>query len=209
MNSQKETNPMLNRILSIFAIAISLGALAWNFFKSSPRVAYAENAVLMTEFSEAVSARKSFEGSQKEWDKNLKALNDSLTAHMEVMKRDYDGASKAAKDSLRFRLQKRNDDLQRYTEAVKQMAVEKEKELMDPVIRKLNAYLDQWGREHRYDLVLGTMTGGNILQANPRLNVTAQVLKDLNDHYRALPANPAKDSLDGKVSRATLESGKK
>jgi Skp family chaperone for outer membrane proteins len=109
-------------------------------------------------------------------------------AAMERMKDQYDKATQNGKDTLRNLLQKRNDDLQRYTNAVKKMSVDKEKELMDPVIRKLNSHLDAWGRRNGYDLVLGTMTGGNILQANAELNVTSQVLKDLNETYKDLPS---------------------
>jgi outer membrane protein len=178
---------MKNQIIALVALAIGVTALALHFTRKTPKVGYAETAVLMSEFSEAVKARKEFEAAQKEWDANLKSLNDSLMATMERMKTDYDKAPAAAKESMRHLLQKRNDDLQRYTNAVKKMAVDKEKELMDPVVRKLNAHLDSWGKGHGYDMILGTMTGGNILQANAEFNVTAQVLKDLNQTYRDLP----------------------
>lgn len=185
---------MKNQIIALVALAAAAGAIVLHFVQKPPKVGYAETAVLMSEFSEAIKAKKEFEAAQKEWDANLKALNDSLMATMDRMKAEYDKSPAATKDSLRNLLQKRNDDLQRYTNAVKQKAVEKEKELMDPVIRKINSHLDVWGKQHGYDLILGTMSGGNILQANPVFNVTAKVLKDLNETYRDRPAaDPASE----------------
>lgn len=178
---------MKHLIMSSLGFAAGAAALAWNFTHRAPKVAYAETSVLMAEFSEAILARKQYEEAQKEWDRNLKALNDSLMAGMQRMKSEYDRASKQGKDSLRAVLETRNDDIQRYTQAVKQKAQEKEKELMDPVLRKLNSFLEQWGKQNGYDLIFGTMSGGNILQANSGFNVTTAVLKEINQQYRQLP----------------------
>lgn len=179
---------MKNQILAFVAFVTAFGALALHFLKKSPKIGYVETAILMTEFSEATKAHIEFENAQKEWDTNLKALNDSLMATMEKMKADYEKSSSTTKDSLRSLLQKRNDDLQRYTNAVKKLAVDKEKQLMDPVIRKINSHLDLWGKQHGFDMIFGTMNGGNILQANSEHNLTTRVLKDLNDHYRDFPS---------------------
>lgn len=179
---------MKNQIAAYFALAAAIGAIALHFAQKPPKMGYAETAVLMAEFSESIKARRSYEEAKKEWDANLKALNDSLLATMDRMKADYDKSPAATKDSLRNLLQKRNDDLQRYTEAVKRMAMTKEKELMDPVVRKINSHLDLWGKQNGYDMIFGTLSGGVILQANSGFNVTARVLKDLNDQYRELPA---------------------
>lgn len=185
---------MKNQVLSIVALALGASALGWNLAHKAPKIGYAETAILMTEFTEAIQARKTYEASQKEWDKNLKLLNDSLMAGMERMKSGYDKSSKAQQDSMRHSLQLRNEDLQRYTNAVKQQAVDKERELMDPVVKKINSFLDLWGTQHGYDMIFGTMTGGNVLQADKRMNITAAVLKDLNEHYKDLPTAKAPDS---------------
>jgi outer membrane protein len=179
---------MKTTVLSTVSLALAAIAFAWNIIHKAPQIGYAETTVLMTEFTEAIQARKQFEEAQKEWDKNLKMLNDSLMSGVARMKAGYDKASKAQQDSMRTGLQKRNDDLQRYTNAVKQKSEEKERELMDPVVKKINSFLDLWGKQHGYDIIFGTMQGGNVLQANQRMNVTAMVLKDLNDHYKDLPA---------------------
>lgn len=175
-------------MIGITALAVSVLALSVSWMSRGPKIGYAETSVLISEFSASAKARAEFEAAQKEWDKNLNLLNDSLMAAMENMKANYDKAPAAERQRLRGHLEKRNDDLQRYTNAVKRMSEEKERELMEPVIRKVNAFLDLWGRKNGYDMVLGTLTGGNILQADPDLNVTARVLKDLNAHYRDLPA---------------------
>lgn len=193
---------MKNLGISILALATGLAALILHFTGKDLKVGYAETSVLMSEFSEALKARSEFEAAQKEWDANLKALNDSLMATIDRMKVEYDKAPAAGKEVLRNLLQKRNDDLQRYTNAVKKMSMDKEKELMDPVVRKLNSHLDAWGKRNGYDMILGTMTGGNILQANAEYNVTSWILKDLNETYKDLPAAESAAKTGGRTDSA-------
>jgi len=176
-------------ISTCLAITISLSMAAFCWIHRGPKMGYVETSVILSEFNGAIQAKKQYEQAQKEWDSNLKRLNDSLNAEMDRMKLAYDKAPESQKKKMREDLRQRNEDLQRYTNAVRSMAEDKEKELMTPVISKVNSFLDQWGKEHSYDIILGTMTGGNILQASPEMNITSRVLKDLNEQYRDLPTD--------------------
>jgi outer membrane protein len=170
-------------------VGLALGACALGLYFANrpPRIAYAETATLMTGFNEAIKARKQLEDQSKEWDGNIKTLNDSLNAAMDRLKSEYDKAPPARKNELRALLERRNEDLQRYTNAVKKMSDQKEKEVMGPVINEMNAFMKTWGKQHGYALILGTTNGGNILQADPELDVTANLLLDMNGHFQDLP----------------------
>jgi outer membrane protein len=174
--------------LSLLAVLLGAAALFSSTMGRQPKIVYAETSVLLSEFSEAVKARQAYDEEKKTWEKNLKVLNDSLQASMDKLKAGYEKSSPEQRQAMRQNLEKWNADLQRYTNAVKSMSQEKEKKLMEPVINKMNGYLKIWGEEHGYDLILGTMTGGNILQANSALNVTSRLLVDLNQHYKDLPS---------------------
>jgi len=185
-------------VIGILALIVAITAVAGLIHSRTQekKIGYAETSVVLSEFTEAIKARKQFEESQKEWERNLKTLNDSMGAAMDRMKKGYDAAGKEERQRMQATLQQRNEDLQRYSNAVKKMSNDREKELMDPVIKKVNGFLELWGRQHGYDLIFGTMTGGNILQADPKLNLTVSILKDLNEQYKDLPVKGA-DPLSG------------
>jgi outer membrane protein len=174
--------------IAIIALLGALISLCLQGFHRAPKIAYAETSVLLSEFSEAVNARTKFEESQKEWDKNLRMLNDSLNAAVERLKSGYDQAGKDQRESMRRDMQKSNESIQRYTAAVKKMSQDKERELMDPVIKKMNGFLAEWGERNGYSLILGTLSGGNILQADTKMNLTAPILADMNAAF-AGPSN--------------------
>ena len=174
--------------LGILSLALGTTAVGLHFLDRPPKIAYAETSALMSQFNVAIKARKQFEELSRDWDKNIQALNDSLNSAMERLKQEYEKASAGKKDELRAMLQKRNDDLQKYTNAVKKMSEAKEKELMGPVLSQMNGFMKTWGRQHGYAFIFGTTGGGNILQADADLDVTAELLKDMNEYYRDLPA---------------------
>jgi outer membrane protein len=191
---------MKNTYLSIIAVLVALIGAIYTFLNRNPKIGYVETAVLMNEFKESIKARDEFEADKSRWDQNIKTINDSLTAALERMKSGFDKASEKEKDAMRQELDSRNAELSRYTKAIQQKAVEREKELMDPVIRKINTFLESWGKEHGFSLILGTMSGGNILQASPKLNLTSEIVKDLNAAYQSAPQTsplpkPAPDSV--------------
>ena len=54
--------------------------------------------------------------------------------------------------------------------------------------------------EHGYQLIFGTMSGGNLLRADKGLNLTSRILEDLNRQYRDLPVqegSPAPGDTSG------------
>lgn len=169
----------------VLTITMSIMALMWAH--RGPKVGYAETSVLMSQFSESIKAQKAFEDDQKEWENNLKLINDSLNASMNRLKLGYEKAPKKDQETMRDNLEKWNDNLQRYKEAVKTMSEDREKELMEPVIGKLNEFLKQWGKQHGYDILFGATSGGNLLQANTAFDVTSQLLSDLNERYKDVP----------------------
>jgi len=150
--------------------------------QSPSKIGYVETSKLMAGFSVAQNAREEFVTKQKEWDHHYKLLQESLAEANELMKAQYDSVSKAGKAALRDTIRKRNLAVQQYSEQVKSLAVEEEKQLMTPVIVDVQDFMTMWGKQHGYSLILGTIPG-NILHADSSLNLTAQVLADLNARY--------------------------
>ncbi len=172
--------------LSILSLLVALAAITLTL-RNTPKIGYAETPILLSEFTEGIKARKEYEKLEKEWNANIKMLNDSLMSTMNFMKQNFEKLSKKDKEKYKILFEKRNDDYGRYTQAIKKKAQEEEQRLMAPVISKLNSYLKIWGSQNGYDMVFGTMSGGNVLQANEASNLTATILKDLNEHYKDLP----------------------
>lgn len=158
--------------------------LAADYFLLRDRIAFVESGKLIENFSETIKARQSMEEEFGKWDGELGQLEDSLKSTVERLKEEKPAPGSSRAEELKSELSKRNTDLIRYREAVGQRKISLENESMEPVIRKINEFVELWARKHNYDIILGTVGGGNIVHANPDLDVTMEILDDLNEHYK-------------------------
>ena len=53
------------------------------------------------------------------------------------------------------------------------------------IVNNIYEYVAKLNADLRYDLVLSsTTTGGPVINANPALNITAEIIKGLNEAYK-------------------------
>lgn len=64
---------------------------------------------------------------------------------------------------------------------------EEEEELVkqfdEKIIRQLNAYTKQFGSEHKFDMIYGANSSGNIMYADSLLDLTPQIINYINEKY--------------------------
>lgn len=70
---------------------------------------------------------------------------------------------------------------ERYTQQVAEQEFNMNVQLLDTV----NAFLSRFNQQYGYDYILAYRTAGEILTASPKLDITQQVLDQLNQEYAA------------------------
>ena len=174
---------LLTILFSIVSILTYL--LLQIVINGSMRIAYVDSSRLMVGFSEADKINKEIEAEKKQYEENLKALEDSVKAHMGLMSKEYDSASPQNKQELREKLREWNVKMNQYQKAGAEEIAKKHQEKMGAVIKKMNAFISEYGKEHNYDLILGTTAGGNILYAKEsKRDITNEIIKGLNERYK-------------------------
>lgn len=186
---KSQTTEKVNRgliLALVFGFAIQAAIIAYLGFqaRSNPaRVAYVDTAVLISQFSEAKKARADLEKFNKTWQDKAKDIKDSMDVYMQRMGADYNIATSAKKEQMRREMQARNQEMEGFVNSNQKKSFEKEKELMDPVLKKINVFMKEYTENQGYDIILGSTTSGNIMGAGKRLNITQAVLDGINKQY--------------------------
>jgi len=160
-----------------------------------------DNNVLMSQFSEAIQAQKNLDALEAEWKANIKTIGDSLHSVMDSLSDRYAKANEADRKKMQDHLNHWNEEYSRYTGAVEKMRTLKQKEILTPVLEKVNGFVRNWASQHGYQILLGTGNGGVILSVAEAQNVTHEVLADLNKLYAvptAIPRDSIKNASAGK-----------
>lgn len=87
--------------------------------------------------------------------------------------------AKALEQSLGTEQQSLMDLQQQYLNQINQLEVNLNNQVLDSITNIISVMNEEW----QYDYVLGYMRGAGILYANPKHDITNQVVEKLNDRY--------------------------
>lgn len=172
----------IQNLLILSALIISVISITLNFFQfKGEKVAYVDVSKLVKEFE----LSKTY---QNEIDQNLnkqKAFIDSLTYQLsgvtEKLTLEQPGGSsyknlEAKIDSLYERI--------KYVEEAFNMNTEKMVEKYNKeVFAQINQYIEEYGKEHNYSIILGAKGDGSILYGSDANDITTDVIDYINKSY--------------------------
>jgi outer membrane protein len=134
-----------------------------------------------------------FKNQSDDLEKEQKSMEASLTTKSETLQKEYaafmqkaqSGAiDRASAESQDAGFRKRNEELLKDKDAKMELLMKKTKTLSDNFRDAINVYLkDNKNKYGNYDMVIGYQKNGSFLYVNDSLDITHQVLKELNDQH--------------------------
>ncbi len=173
------------KVVSIISLIVSIAALALVLQKKAAeptifkpgfvRSGYLlEKAVITAEASQKLTAERD------EISKNLKKLEDEMSAGHEAFIKDQETMSSDAKKKRVGELAKLEQDLNRYAVETREKIAAREQEIMAPVLQIINARISQFAKENGYTMIWG-VGDGNILYGDLAVDITEEVLTYINE----------------------------
>lgn len=173
----------LSSLLTILILIILVLTGYHIFF--TPRIAYVDTSKLLVGFSEAARAENELKVENDKWQKQQKALEDSLQAAVNSMSKEYNSAKPARQKELQDLLSARNQQINNFRQANLKKMEKLRQEKMKNVYEKANLFMAEYGKTHNYSIIFGTVVGGSILYGNEdRYDITAKIVKGLNERYK-------------------------
>lgn len=177
-------------------IAVTFLAIAVLSCNKSPEVkevktAYVDTAKLFDEYTEAKDIKAKFKAKSEEMGRELEQeaarfKQDAAYFQKNAQANGQEWAQKngAALQERQQRLQYAEQELSRKLQ--QEMGVES-----DSMISSVKKFVKAYGKEKGYSYIYGTNEGGSILYAEDKYDLTKEIVKLLNDKYKA-PKDAAK-----------------
>jgi outer membrane protein len=178
----------MNRFLAIGIILMVGASLAANVFLvvTRPQLAYVRSYDLIEKFIGTKDARTKFELKKSAMMGNV----DSLKSAFEKARVDYvTNASRMTVTQRMSReesLTKQQNQIVQYSAAVEEQLAQEDKDMMAPVLAQINTYVEEYAEAKGFDLILGTTLSGSLLYGKSSIDVTEDILKNLNAKYKGL-----------------------
>lgn len=167
-------------ILLVITIVLSL-LLVSSYFMYNKKIAYVDSMKIYNGYVGIKQAKAEFEKEVEFY----KSRTDTLTARAKItiLKMEKSGNNKVEYSKLSDSVQFYKRQLQDYQSAMNESLKQKESQLTQKAMLKLNSFLKEYGNSKGYDMILIANPSGTIAFAKDSFDITDDVLKAANEKF--------------------------
>lgn len=153
---------------------------------SGPRIVYVNIDTLNAHYAFVEELKNELEGEGTRMQREV--LNEQAALEKEAadfqQKIASNSLTEAKAQAVYEELMKRQQALLEKKERYTQIVAEKEFNMNLQLLDSVNQFLTRYNRLHQYDYILAFRTAGEILVANDSLDITPEVIQQLNEAYQ-------------------------
>lgn len=193
---------------SIIIIVLALTIISCN--KSAEvkesKTAYVDTAKLLDEYTEAKDIQAKYKSKSEEMGRELEVEVKRFKSDAAYFQKNAQANGQAWAQQNGVALQEREQKIQYAQQGMVQQLQQEMGVEMDTLINSVKKYIKGYGKEKGYNYIYGTGESASILYAEDKYNITKEMIKLLNDKYKAVPKTDIK--ADAKKDLQALEKKK-
>lgn len=173
--------------LSIFAVSCNKTAEV-----KEVKTAYVDTSVLMKEYTEAKDLEEKYKAQAEEKGRQLQAEITRFKQDAANFQSQAQANGQAWAQQKGAELQKREQQLGYAQQALSQQLQQESGVEMDSLVNGVKKFIKEYGKKNNYSYIYGTGDAASILYAEDKYDITKEIIKALNDKYKATPKTDEK-----------------
>lgn len=169
-------------ILSLIVLIITT-TVTFIHFLQRPKIAYVRSHELVERYSGTIEARTSFEKKKSSMLANVDSLKIDFERNRNQYMMDMGKMSVSSRTDQEKVLGQRQDQIIQYSEVIDQKILEEDEKMMQEVLNQINSFIEEYAIEEGYTLVLGTTLSGSLLYGEKSMDITEELIENLNKKY--------------------------
>lgn len=170
----------MKTILSVTVIVAALVTGACMFISNSfPKVAYVELNQVYSDFQ----LKKELETKLDNVKQKRKEILDSLEVELNAISKRIEASAGKNMDEIKAFEFTRQNYMQQH-ESFEQDNLNMTQQYSGQIWKQLNQYVQDYGKEHGYDYILGADGNGTVMYADQGKNITEEIKKYVNEKYK-------------------------
>jgi outer membrane protein len=158
------------------------------------KVAYVQTSLLLDQAPGRAEAEAQFERETGGYRDQIKRMSDSLDALISGFQKRQASLTATTRDAQAKDIQSKQAEYQRRTQELEQKAQGRQTELVQPILDKVKAAIEEVRAEGGYAMIFNADQGSPIVAVDKSLNVTDRVLSKLKGTTAAAPTAPRPSS---------------
>ena len=175
---------------SLVLIALAISIISCNKESQTAeaaafKTAYIDTSKLLDEYTEAKDVEAKYKAKSEEAARKFEVQEANFKADAAYFEKNAQANGQAWAQQKGAELQQRQQQLQYAAQNVGQQLQMELGTEMDTLVKSVKKFIKEYGKEKGYDYVYGTGEAVSILYAKDSYDITAEVVKLLNDKYSA------------------------
>lgn len=175
----------MRNALVIIALSISLVSCNKPAEVKEVKTAYVDTSVLMKEYTEAKDLEAKYKAKSEEKGRQLEAEINRFKQEASSFQAQAQANGQEWAQKKGAELQKREQQLSYAQQALAQELQQESGKEMDSLVSGVKKFIKTYGKEKGYTYIYGTGDVATILYAEDKLDITKEIVKALNDKYKA------------------------
>ncbi|WP_167851982.1 OmpH family outer membrane protein [Hymenobacter elongatus] len=151
---------------------------------SDKNIAYVDSGKLLNNYQAMLDARGAYKAKLLKWQSNTDTLTNIVQKAISQYERGVSTMTEKEKKIAVSTIQYKQKQLVDYQKSVQENARREDDQSTQLILNQVNAFLSQYGKRKNYDLILVANQSGNIAYAREGLDITDEVIVELNEEYR-------------------------
>lgn len=174
----------LKYIFNIILALLAMVGIAWFISKiNKPKIAYVRSQELVYGYDGTKEATAKFNTQKEQWQANIDTLKSNFENAVKNYESQYQTLSEEGRNNFESRLASQEQQLMTYSKAITDKIQNTDDESMQVVLNQINAFVEKYGKDNGYDVIMGTTLSGSVLYGDEKLDITEDLLKALNNNY--------------------------
>ena len=176
---------MSKKALVIIALSISIVACNKPAEVKEVKTAYVDTSELMKEYTEAKDLEAKYKTKAEEKGRQLEAEINRFKQEAAGFQAQAQANGQAWAQQKGAELQKKEQQLSYAQQALSQELQQESGKEMDSLVSGVKKFIKSYGKEKGYAYIYGTGDAASILYAEDKFDITKEIIKALNDKYKA------------------------
>jgi len=175
----------MKKSLLIIALSISLVSCNKTAEVKEVKTAFVDTSVLMKDYTEAKDLEAKYKAKSEEKGRELEAEINRFKQDAANFQNQAQANGQAWAQQKGAELQRREQQLAQAQQSLSQQLQQESGVEMDSLVSGVKKFIKSYGKEKGYAYIYGTGDAATILYAEDKFDITKEIVKALNDKYKA------------------------
>lgn len=167
----------MKKIIAIGALAISLVSC------NQEKTAYVDTQKVIQDYQEMKDVEAKFVAKRDSLSQLLSGPQQEFQKDVQEFQQKAKSMSQSQLQKKQHELQQKSQQLQQRQQMIGQQLQNESGKAIDSVVEKVKDFVADYGKENGYTYIFGSNESANIMYAKEGLDITDEVLKELNNEY--------------------------